>query len=277
MNEDISYLDLDKKVKDLQALRSSLRREIDQNQMEATNLRDGLRALGEKSEEAKKELLKAEAVLIERRNEISSIDALLDKERKIIEAEKRDLVAQRDGTRGEQEIFQKEKAGALEAINEQRSKLAKLEVSLNERSKELDVRDKEIIGQLQEISNRRVKIQELEVKVSSKTTDASKTRDDAYRLFKDASKQLDEAKAERVRYEFLAKETKDKQADFAERENTIRIALDDVELRRLQLNDRERDLSIEAAAVQQAKSKLLKEIEASRIPDTKKAEIKKDI
>src|SRR3989338_8803842 len=100
--EDISLMDLDNKLKDMQKVKLSLKREIDQNQLDAINLRESIKALDKKEVQLANETKVLENSLMKRREEISSIDGLIDKERKIIEAEKRDLVNLREAVYGEQ-------------------------------------------------------------------------------------------------------------------------------------------------------------------------------
>ena len=276
-NEEVSLLDLDQRIKELKSLNVSLRREIDQNQLEAINLRESLKALFDKELIKKDEIKVLEATILTRRNEISSIDTLIDKERRIIEHEKRDLIAKREGIEGEMLVFRKEKQGALEGIEDTRKKLVREQVDNSNLTQELRDREKEIKGQLDELSARRVKMQELEVKNQAKASELDKQRDEIEVIKRLTEKALDEANAKSIYFDSLSAETREKLRGIDEREATVKVAMNDIEARQQAIKSDERDIIIEKDKLRSIRTGLLKEAEMARIDQTKKDKIKKEI
>ena len=272
-----SLMDLDLKIKDMQSLKSSLKREIDQNQLEALNLREELKALQNKIVTVSNEVKVSESTLIKRREEISTIDSLLDKERKLLEAEKRDIISMREGVSGENAVFQQEKKGAMEAIEENRRRLNRLEVSIMNQKADLENAEKQLNGQIQEISSRRIAVQELEIKAQAKMTEAEQARVEANKLKHESEKFMNDAKAELVAYQDRLKQVVEREKYFAEKDSHIKTCYNDIDVKKKEQKETENDLIIEQSKVRDVRNRLYKEIEVAKIEERKKAELKKEI
>ena len=274
-SNEISYIELDKKINDMKVVRLSLTREIDQNSLVAIDLREALKAMDNKKVDLENKIKELEVSILNRRAELSSIDNLLDKERKMMDAEKRDLDIKRETLYGEQTIFAKEKAGALEAIEDTRKKLSKEQVSSMNRDFDMKAQEKDIAGQILELGRRRVMIQESEVKASAIIKESEVARLEVDKLKTQAQRVLDDAKAEEVRYNAMVADVSEKEKDFIERESRIKTCYNEIDVRKKELDEQERDLVIEMNKLKILKQSFLKEVERSRIEG--KEAIKKEI
>lgn len=277
LSETVSIIDLDNKIKDMQKINSSLQREINQNQLAALQLREALKAYQEKELTSQTKLKEIEATILTRRNELSSIDNLLDKERKIIEAEKRDLMALREGVGTEQSVWNAEKNASIEAIKADQGRLARQEVSLMNRSHDLDMREKDIAGQLEELSTRRIKISEMESKTQAALSEAQNSKEEAEKFLVKAKRELEEATAKSSSYDSLNESIKEKEKSFDEKNSHIKTCYNDLEVRKNELDEQERDLTIEKDKLRELRTRLSKEIEAARIDAQRKQKMKDEL
>lgn len=275
--EPVSLVDLTIKIEELTKVRDSLKREIDQNFFEASGLRENIKALSEKIAIERAELIKSHKEVESKRIELGSIDQLIDKENKLMESEKRDVESAKSRLASELAIFHKEKSGALEAIDDQRKKLNRLEVALLNREKDLKDAERNIEGQIGELAQRRLAIQEKELSLQAKDTEVSKKIKESELKLSLAEKYRDEAQAEKVRYTELSSATKKREAEFAEKDAQIRTCYGDIDIRKNRLDDRERDIVINEGKLSALRVKVSKEIEVARISATKKDELTKEL
>lgn len=274
--EEVSYLDLDKKIADMQAVKKSLAREINQNQLDALNLRDELKAFQTKVDEQKTEIKKLDAILLNRKQEISTIDNLLDKERKIIDAEKRDLISLRESVSGEQAVWSQEKTAALAAIDERIKKIARQEVSAMNRLAEIEAKEKMIAGELEEISRRRINVNEAELKANAVLSDAQQVKLEAEKLSTFEKRALEEAEAKSKAYDALMENLRSREAIAADKESNMKVAYNDIELRKKDLDERERDIVIAESKLREMRVKTIREIEHAKIEADRKKAIKNE-
>lgn len=275
--EDVSYVELNKKIDDMKKIRESLFREINQNQLNAQNLRDTITAYNQKIEDLKKQIGQYDTLVMKRHEEVAQLDSKNTEEMRLIEAHKRDLITLRETVNNEQTLFQKEKVAILESIDNERKKNARREMELNTREQNLKDGERQVSGQLKDTSQRKIDVEAREKNVSKVQDEAEKARGGAELTFKQAEKALDEANAMKSRYESLSSETKAKEQGFVEDEARIRTAHNELEARKLELDNKFRDLTIEEDRVRQIKDKLRKEIHYSMVTKEKKEDFKKEL
>lgn len=275
--KDESFAELYEKISQMQKIKASLKREIDQNQLESIDLRESIKALSDKKTQAQNELNKTESLIIKRREEISSIDTLLDKERKLIDAEKREIASQKEGLDGEMSVFRSEKQAALEAVEEQRKKLNRIEVSLLNQKTDLDSKERQITGELEEVSMRRNKALELEVKINQRNKESEEIKKEAEAILRRAEKELDDAKAKLVAYEAMSADIKTREKSFADKDAYIKTCYNDLEVRKSELDERERDITIKGGRIKANEERLRRELERAKIEQSRKDVILKDI
>ena len=275
--EDVSYVELNKKIDDMKKIRESLFREINQNQLNAQNLRDTITAYNQKIEDLKKQIGQYDTLVMKRHEEVAQLDSKNTEEMRLIEAHKRDLITLRETVNNEQTLFQKEKVAILESIDNERKKNARREMELNTREQNLKDGERQVSGQLKDTSQRKIDVEAREKNVSKVQDEAEKARGGAELTFKQAEKALDEANAMKSRYESLSSETKAKEQGFVEDEARIRTAHNELEARKLELDNKFRDLTIEEDRVRKIKDKLRKEIHYSMVTKEKKEDFKKEL
>ena len=268
--EDVSFVELNKKLEDMKKIKLSLAREINQNQLDAQTLRDTITAYNSKIEELKKQIAQYDSLVMKRHEEVAQLDSKNTQEMRLIEAHRSDLVTLRDSVNNEQTLWQSEKQAHLESMKDERNKLARLEISLNTRDADLKVAEKQVSGQLEDLGRRKVQVENMEIKWQAKDTQAGKTVEEADTKLRQAEKVLDDAKATQVRYESLLEETKSKQDEFTNKDAHIRTAQEEIEVKRKELSDRERDLIIEEDRLRAIKAKLRNEIKYAALTREKK-------
>lgn len=275
--EDVSLLDLDNKVKDLQTIKASLKREIDQNQMVALSLRESVKALSSKYEEVKHDYKKLEYSILERREELSSIESSMERERQKVRNQISDNEEVSKSLNEQMVTFTIERTNALKEIDLVRSMLAIKEKELAQKSTELDVKIKEANGSLGELTERREKIRVSELRVSKLEEDSIKIHKDAESKLREAEKVMSDAKGAEARYNSLVNEFKDKSAHFESLAEQVKLGMNDNEIKKAALIELERDLIIQKDSLEEIKRRLIKEIEIARIDSSKKESLKKEI
>lgn len=272
-----SLLDIDQKMKDMKAVNVSIQREINSNQLVALELRESIKALENKKDEVRKQIQESEMTLLKRRDEIAGIDNLLDKERKLCEAEKRDAIALRESVSAESAVFQSEKKAGLEALEEARKSITRQKLDLEAREKEVQNAEKSIAAQLEELSKRRIAVQDMELKAQAKASDAEKMKQDAENALRTASKTLDEAKGKEATYNTLLESLKAEKIAFDRESSAIRKSYNEIELRKKELDDKQRDIIIESDKVRTIRKKVEQEIRIASISEEQKESLKKEL
>ena len=275
--EEISLMDLDEKLTEMKKLKASLGREVNQNQMEALNLRSDLKALYSKHEDLKAQIVLSEGTLLKRREEINSIDEFLGKKGKLLEAEKRDLVALRENIYAENAVFQDEKKRMKEELEEARKQLSRHELNLLNRDNDLKVGEKYLSGELEAMNLRQTKLKEDELKIQIKSQEADKMKEEAALLKSQAQRELEEAKASIVSYESKASEIAQKEKSFTEKEAHIRTCYNEITIKTKEIEEADKDLIIEDNRLRDIRTRLYKEIEICKIDARKKKEFQKEI
>ena len=275
--EEVSFVELNKKIDDMKKIRESLFREINQNQLNAQTLRDTITAYNQKIEDLKKQIGQYDTLVMKRHEEVAQLDSKNTEEMRLIEAHKRDLITLRETVNNEQTLFQKEKVAILESIDNERKKNARREMELNTREQNLKDAERQVSGQLKDTSQRKIDVEAREKNVSKIQDEAEKARGTAELTLKQAEKALDEANAMKSRYESLTAEVKLKEQGFKEQESHVTTAHNELEARKLELDSKFRDLTIEEDRVRQIKEKLRKEIHYSMVTKEKKGEFQKEL
>ena len=275
--EDVSFVELNKKLEDMKRIKVSLAREINQSQLDAQNLRDTITAYNQKIEDLKKQIAQYDGLVMKRHEEVATLDSKNTEEMRLIEAHKRDLVTLRESVNNEQALFQKEKVAILESIDVERRKNARREMELNTRDQNLKDGERQVSGQLTDINRRKIDVEAREKNVTKIQDEAEKARGEAEVKLKSAEKAFDEGNAMKSRYEALSLETREKAQGFEEEDARIRSAYNEIEVRKREIDDKFRDLTIEEDRIRQIKDKLRKEIHYSMVTREKKDEINKEL
>lgn len=277
MSEDMSIMDLNMVLKDMATRKSSLKREIDQNELTAISLREELKALEDKRGIISNKVKEADLMLIKRREEISNIDALLDKERVKLENENKDFAQKIQAFRNEQMVWESEKKAALDSINEIRAKIAREDVSSMNLKFDLENKHKDVDGQIEELGRRRIKISNDEVKISNLRVEADKLLDEAKKKLYEAAKVEDEAKAKIVAYDELLSKVTQAEKEIKEKEQHLKVVAQENDAKENELKDREREVILEEGKLKELSKKLLREVQIAKVSKEVKDEIIKEI
>lgn len=275
--EEVSVIDMKLKIDDMKKLKASLLRELNQHYLDCQNYRDTTDALAKKMQEIKADLASTDKLVVERRDEVNNLESKIREDSRIIEAEKRDLVALRSSVSAEQEVFHKEKQASLEMIENETKNLTRLEISLKNRDSELKNREKEVAGELEEVNKRKAVTEASERNLSSKQSEIEKMDKDSKEALRSSEKALDEANGLKSKYESLLSDIKLKESELSEKESSIKMSQNEVDAKKKELSSRERDVVIEEDRLRNIKDKLRQEIKYSAINKDKKAEINSEL
>ena len=275
--EDISYMDMQEKVNDMKKIRDSLFREINSKQIQAQEYRDTISAYEKKMEEAKKNVGTVEALILKRTEELASLDSKNTQEMRTIEAHRRDLVTLREAVNAEQIVLAGEKKAAYEAIEEDRRKLARQEHTLNTREGDLKNREREVAAQLDELSKRNSKADEMLLKAQSRDEETRKMNEEVALKLKQTEKALDEANAKKVHNDSLSRLTDEKLTDIKGRESSLKVAYQEIEVKKREISDKQRDLTIEEHRVREFREKVRNELKYSELNKAKKTELQAEL
>lgn len=276
-HEEVSYLDVQKKIDDMKKIKESLMREINGKQIEAMNLRDTNTALLNKQEELRKQIASLDQLVVKRQTEAGSLENTVLEEMRKIEAHKRDLMTLRDSVNNEQILWVKDKASQLESLNEDRRKVARSEMTLNTREGDLKNREREVAGLLKDVNQRILVVAANEQKTAGMQEEALKKYQEAEKRVRESEHIKDEVAAEKVRYEALIAENKTKLEAFGEKEAHIKVCYDEIEIKNAEIKDRLRDVVLEEDRLRNIKVKLHKEIQYAALTREKKDEYKKEL
>ena len=274
---EVSIIDIDEVIKDRQKIKESLGREINGKQIEASNLRDTVAALTDKVSSLRGEIAKYDQIVLKRREEDSGLSSKYAEEIKRIECDRRDLIALREVVGREQLLWNQEKKAQTEALNEERAKFARHKLDLEARETTLRHRETEAMAVLKEANEKLVSAESDTQKAISDRLSAKNELQEVDKRLREAEKSKDEAEAVKVRYETLSSELKSKLEAIGLEKVHIKTCMDEIELKRTEIKDRERDVVIEEDRVRNAKSKLKKEVEYAQIEKDKREAIKKEL
>ena len=274
---EVSIIDIDEVIKDRVKIKESLAREINGKQIEASNLRDTVAALTDKVSSLRAEITKFDQIVLKRREEDAGLSSKYADEIKRIECDRRDLIALKEVVGGEQLLWTQEKKAQTEALNDERSKFARFKMDLESREVTLKNSENQASAILRDCNEKLLVAESDKQKAMAERIQAKNELQDAQNRLREADKAKDEAEAARVRYETLEKEHKAKLLAFDQKESHIKTCMDEIELKQLNLKDRERDVVIDEDRIKNLKSKLRKELEYAAISKDKKEAIKKEL
>lgn len=268
---------LDTQVKDLNSRKKSLRREIDENYVMASRLRDQIKALSETYEEKKVLVSKVNVELINKNSEISDLDSKINSERRILEIERRELDSIKKDLESRQSLFEEEKRGQLAIFAQREEKVAKDEIENDKKKKELDEREKQAIGELAELSSRRLKVNESESRLGQKESEIEKLRKEAEIFINQSKNEADELKSQKLFYQDESKKAKLLQDEAAKTQENLTLALELNDVKKRELDERERDVLLVENKVRDIKSRLVRDIELAKLPKEQKDKLSNEL